>query len=117
MGQMGHEISGAYGWLRLSHRKLDPTRSTPYWPFHTHDELQKVKPGEIVPVEIEIWPASIVFHKGDRLILEMGSKDDPKIVPFTHTEPGDRIQTGINSIHTGGQYDSHLLLPVIPPRP
>jgi uncharacterized protein len=117
MGQMGHTISGAYGWLRLSHRKLDPERSTPYRPFHVHDELQKVKPGEIVPAEIEIWPASMVFHKGDRLILEVGSKDDPKIVPFTHTDPGDRIQTGINSIHTGGQYDSHLLLPVIPPRP
>ncbi|OGP50102.1 MAG: hypothetical protein A2Y79_07240 [Deltaproteobacteria bacterium RBG_13_43_22] len=116
MGQMGHEISGAYGWLRVSHRKLDPERSTPYRPFHTHDELQKVKPGEVVPIEIEIWPASLVFPKGHRLVLEVGSKDDPKIVPFTHTDPKDRIQVGISSIHTGVEYDSFLLLPIIPPR-
>jgi uncharacterized protein len=117
MGQMGHEISGAYGWLRLSHRKLDLERSRPYRPFHSHDELQKVNPGQIVPAEVEIWPASLVFHPGQRLVLEIGARDDPKIVPFTHTEKRDRIQTGINTVHAGGEYDSYLLLPVIPKRP
>jgi len=116
-GQNQPAIAAAYGWLRVSHRKLDPERSTPYRPYLTHDELQKAKPGEIVPVEIEIWPASIVFEKGHRLVLEVASKDDPRIAPFTHTDPADRIQSGTVSIHTGGSYDSHLLLPVIPPRP
>jgi predicted acyl esterase len=116
MGQMGHEISAAYGWLRVSHRKLDPLRSTPYRPFHIHDQLQKVRPGEVVPVEIEIWPASMVFQKGHRLVLEVGSKDDPKIIPFHHTDLEDRIQRGTNVIHGGDDYDSYLLLPVIPPR-
>ncbi len=27
----------AQGWLRASHRKLDPDRSLPYRPYHTHD--------------------------------------------------------------------------------
>ncbi len=115
-GQNQPAIAAAYGWLRVSHRKLDPQRSTPYRPYHIHDELQKVKPGELVPVEAEILPASIVFQKGHRLILEVASKDDPRILPFTHTDPADRIQSGTNSIHTGGACDSHLLLPVIPPR-
>src|SRR5690606_13409188 len=26
------------GWLRASHRKLDPVRSQPWRPYHTHDE-------------------------------------------------------------------------------
>src|SRR6185295_29234 len=28
------------GWLRASHRKLDPKRALPYRPWHTHDEEQ-----------------------------------------------------------------------------
>jgi predicted acyl esterase len=116
MGQMGHEIAAAYGWLRLSHRKLDPERSTHYRPFHTHDQLQLVKPGEVVPVEIEIWPASMILKRGHRLILEIASEDDPRIDPFTHTDPQDRIQSGTVSVHTGDDFDSFLLLPVIPPR-
>ncbi len=34
------------GWLRASQRKLDPKRSLPYRPFHTHDEKQPLEPGE-----------------------------------------------------------------------
>lgn len=115
-GTIQPAIAAAYGWLRVSHRKLDPVRSTAYRPYHAHDELQKLEEGELVPVEIEVWPSSIVIERGHRLVLEVGSKDDPRMVPFTHTDPADRIQVGTNSIHTGGAYDSHLLLPVIPPR-
>ncbi len=32
------------GWLRLSHRKLDPELSTPYRPYHSHDESQPLIP-------------------------------------------------------------------------
>jgi predicted acyl esterase len=78
--------------------------------------VQKVKPGEVVPVEVEILPTSIIFKKGHWLVLEVASKDDPRIAPFTHTDPADRIQSGTNTVYTGGTYDSHLLLPVIPPR-
>lgn len=63
-----------------------------------------------------MWPASVIFEKGHRLALELGSKDDPRFSPFTHTDALDRIQSGANSIHTGGSYDSHRMLPVIPPR-
>ncbi len=111
----GSMVAAAYGWLRVSHRKLDPARSTPYRPFHTHDEIQKLKPGEPVPVEIEILPTSVVLERGHRLVLEVGAKDDPRH-SFTHTDARDRIQMGTNTIHTGGPFDSHLLLPIIPAR-
>ncbi len=32
----------AQGWLRCSHRKLDPKLTLPYRPYHTHDEEQKL---------------------------------------------------------------------------
>ena len=109
----GNRIAAAYGWLRASHRKLDAQRSTPWRPFHSHDELQKLQPEKIVPVEIEIWPTSIVFEPGERLVLEVGAKDDPQSF-FQHDDPKDRARTGRNTIHTGGAFDSHLLLPIVP---
>jgi predicted acyl esterase len=110
------DIGAAYGWLRVSHRKLDPERSKPYRPFLTHDEIQPVDPDAIVSVEVEIWPTSIVLEPGHRLELEIAAEDDPRLAPFTHTDPNDRIRTGRVEIHSGGRYDSHLLLPRIPAR-
>lgn len=116
-GPMQNVVPAACGWLRVSHRKLDPAQTAPYRPYHTHDELQKVKPGEVVPVEIEVLPASMVFRKGQRLTLEVAANDDPLMGHYGHTDAADRIQAGTTTIYTGGAHDSHLLLPVIPPRP
>ena len=41
------------GWLRASHRKLDPARSLPHRPWHTHDEEWPLRPGEAVELDIE----------------------------------------------------------------
>src|SRR5215211_2703472 len=46
----------AQGWLRASHRKLDPKLSLPYRPYHTHDEQQPLTPGQQVELDVEIWP-------------------------------------------------------------
>ena len=113
--QADSTVAVAYGWLRLSHRKLDPVRSTPFRPYHAHDEIQKVQPGEAVPVEIEILPTSAVFEPGHRLVLEIGAHDDPRSF-FQHDDPRDRILRGTCTIHTGGEFDSHLLLPIVPER-
>ena len=63
------------GWLRASHRKLDKKLSTPYRPYHTHDETQPLKPGETVELDIEIWPTSIVVPAGHRIGLTIRGKD------------------------------------------
>ncbi|HSU76243.1 MAG TPA: CocE/NonD family hydrolase, partial [Burkholderiales bacterium] len=52
------------GWLRASHRKLDRELSLPYRPYHTHDDKQPLKPGELVELDIEIWPTCIVVPEG-----------------------------------------------------
>ena len=107
----------AYGWLRVSHRKLDPARSTPYRPYHTHDEIQKVRPARSFPVEIEIWPTSVVFERGHRLVLEVGAQDDPRTLLPARRSARPRSSAATVTIHTGGAFDSHLLLPIIPARP
>jgi len=108
----------AKGWLRASHRKTDPVRSLPYQPYHTHDEIQKLTPGEVVAVEVEIWPTSMVFPKGSRLVLSVTAVDGMVPGQFYHTDPADRpaevFIDGTYTLHTGGDYDAHLLLPIIP---
>jgi uncharacterized protein len=69
-----------------------------------------------VPVEIEIWPTSVVFEPGESLVLDVASEDDPRIEPFLHNDPAARKRRGVTTIHAGGDYDSYLLMPLIPAR-
>jgi len=131
MGAIDPHTPIAQGWLRASHRKLDPRLSLPYRPYHTHDESQPLKPGEPVTLDIEIWPTSIVVPAGYRLALSVRGKDYEwqkstgarlsnfknelrGCGPFLHDDPRDRpaaVFGGRTTLHLG---DSYLLLPVIP---
>jgi uncharacterized protein len=106
----------ALGWLRASHRALDPERSRPEQPVHSHDREEFLSPGEPVPVEIEIWPSSTLFRAGETLrVVIQGSdvyKEGLPRLPFARHEA--TRNRGIHIIHAGGRYDSHLLAPVIP---
>jgi predicted acyl esterase len=104
----------ALGWLRVSHRELDEEKSTPYQPYHKHAREIKIKAGETVPVEIEIWPSSTLFERGEKLrVVVQGS--DIYSYPYETTNGHTRtVNKGKHVIYTGGKYDSHLLVPVIP---
>jgi hypothetical protein len=109
-GYNGYEKDAvAKGWLRVSHRALDAAKSRPSRPYHTHERLEKLKPGEIVPVEIEILPSSTLFEAGSRLELSVQGKDGAKYPAFKHAQ---LVNRGTHAIHSGGKFDSHLLLPV-----
>jgi len=124
----------AQGWLRCSHRKLDPKLTLPYRPYHTHDEEQKLTPGRVYEVDVEVWPTCVVVPKGFRLALSVRGTDyvypgEPGagvetlgkvwtgVGPFTHNDPRDRppsVFGGVVTLHAGPQRPAHLLLPVIP---
>ena len=103
----------AYGWLRVSHRELDDERSTPHQPVLKHRREIKLKPGEIAPVEVEIWPASVSFEAGETLRVTVLGSDLHAHVAWEHTAT-QSANRGMHVIHTGGEFDSHLLVPVIP---
>lgn len=125
----------AQGWLRASHRKLDEKLSTDERPYHRHDEVQPLVPGEVYQLDVEIWPSSIVIPAGYRLALSVAGRDYEHggagarldhfanelrgCGPFIHDDPRDRppaVFGGRASLHTGGDHRSYLLLPVIPDR-
>ena len=98
--------------LRASHRELDPELSLPYRPYHTHTRRQWLEPGEIVKVDVEIWPTSMVFKKGNRIRLDVQPRDGAGSQGYLHYHAD--YNTGTNTIHAGGEHEAYLLLPVIP---
>lgn len=76
----------ATGWLRASHRKLDTEKSLPYRSYHTHDELQPLKEGEKVQMDVEIWPTSVIIPKGYRLGVNIGGRDFKFTAPHLKTK-------------------------------
>ena len=121
------------GWLRASHRKLDHALTKPYRPYHTHDEKQPLKPDQVVELDVEIIPTSIVVPAGYRLALTLRGKDyeypGPAGVlsnmkypmtgcgPFTHTDKKDRpakIFDGVNTLHISAKKAPYILVPIIP---
>jgi uncharacterized protein len=111
-GQQGSPVPVAKGWLRVSHREVDPALSTPWRPYHKHTRRLYLTPGEIVKADVEIWPTSMVFEKGHRLQLDVQPRDGIGSQGYMHYHAD--YNTGTNTIHSGGQYESYLLLPVIP---
>ncbi len=133
IGSNDPRVPVGLGWLRASQRKLDPARSTPYRPWHAHDEEWPLRPGEPVELDIEIWPTSIVVPPGYRLALTISGRDyevDGRDIalpnapypmkgvgPFLHIDGDDRpaaIFATRNTLHFSKGRWPYLLLPVIP---
>jgi len=124
----------AQGWLRASHRKLDARLSTPWRPYHAHDERQPLRPGEVVQADVELWPTSIVVAAGHRIALTVRGRDYEWQAatgarlsnfrnelrgcgPFLHDDPRDRPDAtfgGRTTLHFGPGRQPYVLLPVIP---
>ena len=117
IGQQGATdlVPIAKGWLRASHRKLDPERSLPHRPYHAHDERLWLEPGAPVECHVEIWPTSMVFAKGHRMRLDVQPRDGVGASVYRHYHADYNIGAQ-NTVHAGGDKPSYLMLPVIPAR-
>jgi predicted acyl esterase len=127
----------AQGWLRASHRALDADLSEPWRPYHPHDRVEPLVPGEIYDLHIELWPTSIIIPAGYTIALSIRGNDyvyeggeetgTERIAsfknrftgcgPFIHDDPVDRpadVFTGTTTIHFGEEHANRVLLPVIP---
>ena len=112
-GQQGLPVPVAKGWLRVSHRELDAELSLPYRPYHRHVRRLYLTPGEIVRVEVEIWPTSMVFKKATASGSTSSRATASASSHYMHYH-ADYNSGATNTVYAGGDTDSHLLLPVIP---
>ncbi len=112
---LGEPHPGTWGKMRVSHRALDEAKSKHFQPIQSHLKEEKLSPGEIVPVDIEIVPSSRFWHKGQALRVELAGhyiRDEGWFEPLTW----EADNKGLHVIHTGGVYDSYLQIPEIPPK-
>lgn len=123
----------AHGWLRASHRRLDPHRSTEQRPYHPHTDPEPLVAGEVYELDVEIWPSCLVIPAGYTLALTVQGRDYrysdevervswftmTGVGPFKHDRDLDRPAATFGApvtLHTGGEHPSTLTVPVIPPR-
>jgi predicted acyl esterase len=80
----GNETFLTRGWLKGSHREVDPKRSKPWQPFHPHTNPRPLVPGQVYEFAIEIMPTANLFKAGHRICLKISGADDE--VPTTTIE-------------------------------
>ena len=134
MGSTDPNTPIANGWLRASHRRLDPQKSKPYRPYHPHDRAEPLTPGEVYECDVEIVTSCIVVPAGWRVALTIRGKDyeyNGELSEFgkkfhygtrgtggmTHNDTDSRpanLYGGRVTLHAGGGRESYLLLPIIP---
>jgi uncharacterized protein len=102
---------GSDGRLRISARRLDEALSTDEVPAHSFDRVEKLSPGEIAEVEIELLPIGLMFYPGQQLRFIISSRNllgtlMPAIEEYVGANSGQHV------IHTGGAHPSYLQLPI-----
>jgi predicted acyl esterase len=111
---LNHIHPVGHGWLKVSRRKLDPARTTAYWPVHTHLEQDSapLQHGEIVPVELGLNPSTALIRKGCRLRVDLQPYAPAGVPVRAYDERYHR--DAVNRIHTGPDHPSYIQLPIVP---
>ncbi|MGZ5811560.1 MAG: CocE/NonD family hydrolase C-terminal non-catalytic domain-containing protein [Xanthobacteraceae bacterium] len=86
------------GWLRASHRALDPARSADMVPYHSHSDPQPLTPNEIYKFEISLEPMAYLIKQGHRLRLEIVNGDSPATKSCGRTITGPTRSEATRSI-------------------
>ncbi|WP_313960549.1 CocE/NonD family hydrolase [Curtobacterium pusillum] len=102
---------GSDGRLRVSARHLDESLTTDDVPAHTFDRVEKLAPGEVAEIEIDLFPVGLRFHAGEQLRFVVSSRNLlGTLMPAIREYVG--ANTGTHVVHTGGDHASYLQLPV-----
>jgi uncharacterized protein len=117
----GTESIVSNGYLRASHRALDPARSREGVPYHTHTDPTPVEAGTDYVYDVEIWPTVYRLASGHRLQLRITSADVPTHAPyamkFDRADPAATefvpMMPAMNTVTEGGVDPSFLLVPIL----
>ena len=122
-GTAGDPVPLCKGWLRASLRKVNEQhhRHRAWLPQRDYlsTDVLPILPGEVYPVDVEIWPTNVVMEKGSRLVFEVASGDTQGSGIFTHGDSRDRSEeklSGMNHINFSKTFENFVTLPIIPPK-
>jgi uncharacterized protein len=112
----GQELYVQNGWLRASHRALDPSSSAlePVHP-HTSASVQALPSGEFVSARVALYPFAHIFRAGSRLRITVEAPGGNR--PFWAFGDLPANGTVVNDIAHSTGHPSQLVLPVIPNPP
>jgi predicted acyl esterase len=110
----GNERVLTRGWLRGTHRKVDPKRSKPWEPFHPHTKSEPLTPGKIYEFNIPIVPTGNLFKAGSIIKLKISCSDDQPKNPLEMIAGGNLLRQSPSRIkvYHDADHPSCLLLPV-----
>jgi predicted acyl esterase len=136
MGNSNPRVPLVQGFLRVSHRAVDPAKSTEYEVYHPHQAIEPMTPEQLYEVAVNFqYPTSIVVPRGYRLALTLQGKDwqyapnvdtvrskdyelpDSQNSGLFYAEHPNRdpaLFNGTSTIVTGEGHPSYLLLPHVP---
>ncbi|KAI1860363.1 uncharacterized protein JN550_011515 [Neoarthrinium moseri] len=95
-------------YIRVSHRALDTQRSTNFEPYLTHDREELLSAGQIVPIEVGLWPIAIRFHPGESFVLTISP-----VQPLTTALDAGSGVAAITIPAAGGTYEPGSNVPMI----
>jgi len=85
---------------------------------NTLEHAEMMKPGEVYPFTIEMYPTSLLFKKGHRIRVDISSSNFPRFDVNPNTgEPlygNRRWAIAVNTIYHDAQHPSQIILPVVP---
>ena len=106
---------GPSGILRASHRDINVKLSKTHWPVHSHrlEAERKVPAGEVIRLEIGLWPTGMVFEEGEALVLKIAGH--PLVLAEFEPLRGKFVaeNKGRHQVHFGGEFDSHVSIPFV----
>lgn len=78
--------------------------------WHPHDAEEKILPGQVVCLDISLWPSGIIFDAGESIRLEIkGHEVTLPEFPALERVPKN-LNRGKHVVHTGREYPSSLTL-------
>jgi len=77
-----------------------------------------MKPGQVYPFTIELYPTSLIFQKGHRIRLDVSSSNFPRfdVNPNTGEPLNDNRRWSVadNAVFHDPEHPSRIELPVVP---
>jgi len=107
------------GQLLASGRMVDESRSRfldgeMIQPYHYFTEAtsQPLVPGEVVKMQVEIFPTSAIIRRGNRLRIAISPSNQAEAMLSYPRQA--KAAGGVTTIHMSPQYPSSIVLPIVP---